>query len=300
MLLKNLSKEYLFDCECKKYTKKTISGYEKSMNYLLSYLEQEFKVATLEELKPQHIKNFLLYMSEKDRTEVYINNLLKVYRCFCKYIFQEEYISYIITSKVKNLKEPKTVISTFTNEQVKRLLQYYNGFDFISIRNKAILALLFDTGVRCNELLTLTYDQIFNDYILIKGKNNKERYISKSPMLTKIFFRYNNMRESFFKYKPVENNVFVSRTGKKLTNESINNFLKEAATACNITENIRVSAHTCRHTFAQMQLKNGLDVYSLSRLMGHESISITQRYLQGLQDKDILISSVKTSPLMNL
>ena len=63
---------------------------------------------------------------------------------------------------------------------------------------------------------------------------------------------------------------------------------------------IRCSPHICRHYFAQAQLRNGLDVYSLSRLLGHEDISITKRYLQGLNDRNIVERSIKTSPLMNL
>lgn len=76
--------------------------------------------------------------------------------------------------------------------------------------------------------------------------------------------------------------------------------LKRAATEVGVSQSVRVSPHTCRHTFAQMQLKNGLDLYSLSRLMGHVNISITQRYLLGIKDKDIVDKGNQTSPLMNL
>ena len=58
--------------------------------------------------------------------------------------------------------------------------------------------------------------------------------------------------------------------------------LKKAAKAVGVTEDIRVSPHTCRHTFAHLNLKNGIDLYTLSRLLGHESVSITQRYLEGI------------------
>ena len=67
-----------------------------------------------------------------------------------------------------------------------------------------------------------------------------------------------------------------------------------------VSPSVRVSPHTCRHTFAQMQLKNGLDLYSVSRLMGHVNIMITQRYLLGIKDKDIVDRGTQTSPLMNL
>lgn len=68
----------------------------------------------------------------------------------------------------------------------------------------------------------------------------------------------------------------------------------------NVNKNIRCSPHTCKHYFAQAQLRNGLDVYSLSRLLGHENVTITKRYLQGLKDKEVLELGMKSSPLMNL
>jgi len=76
--------------------------------------------------------------------------------------------------------------------------------------------------------------------------------------------------------------------------------IKIAGKACNISKDVRISAHTFRHTYAQYQLKNGLDIYTLSRLLGHESVAITQTYLNGLRDEEVLTQAQKTSPLMNL
>ena len=85
-----------------------------------------------------------------------------------------------------------------------------------------------------------------------------------------------------------------------MTDEAVARILKYAAKEVGVSPSVRVSPHTCRHTFAQMQLKNGLDLYSVSRLMGHVSIMITQRYLLGIKDKDIVDRGTQTSPLMNL
>jgi len=76
--------------------------------------------------------------------------------------------------------------------------------------------------------------------------------------------------------------------------------LKEAAEAVGVLKDIRVSPHTCRHTFAHLQLKNGLYLYSLSRLMGHENISITQRCLDGIQDDEVLTAAKHTGVLAHL
>lgn len=85
-----------------------------------------------------------------------------------------------------------------------------------------------------------------------------------------------------------------------MTGEAVERVVKMCGTAAKIRDDIRCSPHTCRHYFAQVQLRNGLDVYSLSRLLGHENITITKRYLQGIKDDSIIEMSVKTSPLMNL
>ena len=91
-----------------------------------------------------------------------------------------------------------------------------------------------------------------------------------------------------------------SRTGKPLTLEAVERIVKIAGEQAKISDDIRCSPHTCRHWFAQEQLKNGLDLYSLSRLMGHNHVKITQIYLDSMKDKDIVINSIHTSPLMNL
>ena len=76
--------------------------------------------------------------------------------------------------------------------------------------------------------------------------------------------------------------------------------MKAAARAVGVNPAVRVSPHTCRHTFAHQQLKNGLDLYSLSRLLGHENIAITQRYLEAIQDTQILMAARKTGVLANI
>ena len=85
-----------------------------------------------------------------------------------------------------------------------------------------------------------------------------------------------------------------------LSPEAINKFFKPAAKAVGVRSGIRVSPHTCRHTFAHLQLRNGLDLYTLSRAMGHENVAITQRYLEGIQDDEVLRKVQKTGVLANL
>lgn len=300
MLLKDLLTEFEFNCQCRKLSAKTTSNYKKQIGYLLNFLEQEYQVADLEAVQAPQIKRFLISMSNKGRKPQYVNDLLKAFKCYFKYAFEEGYTNTIKTDKIKNVKLPKTVIQTFSPIDVKNMIDFYSDNDYLSIRNRAIMCLLFDTGMRLNEVLTLKDEQIKDDYILVHGKGDKERVVSKSPLLAKAFFKYINVRNSYFYYKAIPQNTFLSRTGKPLTHEMVERIVKDAGKFANVSSEIRISPHTCRHTFAQMQLKNGLDLYTLSRLMGHESISITQRYLEGIKDFEVLRAATRTSPLMNL
>lgn len=292
--------EYSFDCKIRKLSAKTIENYQKQLRYLQRYLEQEYNVKEVEEVRAYQIKEFLAMMDDKQRKPRYINDLLKVFRTFFNYLKKEGHIRERPTANVKNMKQPKVKILTFTPNEIRNMLNYYSGRDFLSIRNRTILAMMFDTGMRINEVITLCPDQLREDHILVHGKGNKERVVPVSAYLGKALMQYQMARESYFEGKLPERFLFVSRRGKKLTHEGVAKFMKQVATEVGVNSNVRVSPHTCRHTFAHLQLRNGLDIYSLSRVMGHESIAITQRYLEGIKDDQVLKAVQKTGVLQNL
>lgn len=301
MLLDECKQEFLYDCECRRLSKGSLRNYGSQIQYLIEYLQKK-GITQIEEVKATDIRSFLRVKQEEGCKPAYINDLLKVHKTMFNYLENEGYIKINEAAKVKNVRQPKVIINTFSEQEIKKMLAYYSEQDYLSIRNKTIIALLFDTGARCNEMITMEEGDVAFDYILIKhGKGGKERVVPKSPYLGKQLLKYKRVKEGYFAQKAVKyNNLFLSKTGKPLTGEAIAQMLKTAAQEVGVDNSIRVSPHTCRHTFAQIQLKNGLDLYSLSRLMGHENIAITQRYLQGIKDKDIIIKSNRTSPLMNL
>lgn len=301
MLLEESLKEFLFECEVRKYTPKTIRGYRNGLNFLVNYLKQEHQLINLEDIQTRHLKAFFMYQSKRGRKETYLNGLLKTFRAFFKYQMGAENITTNPVLKVSWMKEPKTIIKTFQDAEVKAMLQAYSGSDYYSVRNRAIMAMLFDTGIRCYELCTLTNAAIKDNYITIYGKGKKERQVGKSPYLAKILMKYDRIKEYNFEFKNIHiDNYFLSRTGRPLTNAAVERIVKIAGEYANVSSDIRCSPHTCRHYFAQAQLKNGMDVYSLSRLLGHDNINITQRYLQGLKDNEVVARSITTSVLMNL
>ena len=300
MLLTDVREEFVFHCQCRKLSPRTIKNYEKQINYLLRFLQQEKGVAHIEDVNPKQVKEFLLSMTKTGHTPNYVNDLLKSYKVFFLYAFEEEYTERLVTEKIGGVKKPKVIIRTFSEQELKCMSNYYQGQDFLNVRNKVIMMLLIDTGIRLSELTGLTEEQIKHDYIIIRGKGDKERVVPKSPLLSKWLIKYLAVRKSYFAYRVIPSNIFLSKNAKPLTNTMIDRIVKEAGQACGVSGDIRVSAHTFRHTYAQYQLKSGVDLYSVSRLLGHESISITQTYLNGLRDADVLKQAQDSSPLMNM
>lgn len=198
--------EYSFDCKVRKLSAKTIGNYQKQLRYLQRYLEQDFQVREVEEVRSFHIKQFLSMMDDKGRKARYINDLLKVFKTFFNYLKKEGHIKESPTANVKNMKQPKVKIITFTEEEIRKLLNHFSGRTFLSIRNRAILAMFFDTGMRLSEVTTLCPHQVREDHIIVHGKGNKERLVPVSPYLAKTLMQYQMVRESYFEGKLKQGN----------------------------------------------------------------------------------------------
>ena len=295
-------KEFIFDCRLRKLSERTIKSYNNNNLRLLHFIEKEFGITELEEITHLCIRGYVEYLTNKKLSEVYVNTVIRSFKVYFQYCVDEGYININPILKVRRQKEPIIIINSFSNEEVIRMLNFYNENNYLSRRNKAILAMLFDTGIRCSELCGLKINDIREDYINVNGKGKKIRHIPITPILFKHLNKYQVIRDSYFKDKYFldADYYFLSRNARRLTVEAIERIVSIAGKNSNIRSEIRCSPHTARHYYAQAQLRNGIDVYSLSRLLGHSNINITKRYLQSIQDEDVLKKGIISSPLMNL
>ena len=300
MFLQDVIKEFIFEIKLRNYSERTIKGYKNNILKFARYMKNEFEIVEIEEISHVHIKSYLNFLKGNGLTEVYINTILKNLRSFYKYCFTEEYCLNVAL-KVGWLRERKTIIKTFSDDEIRKMMDVYNYSSYIHARNKCIMAILIDTGIRNFELCQLKITDIRETVIYIMGKGKKERVVPISPYLKKIMIKYERIREGYLKNNILHyDNYFLSYRNKPLTTEAVERIVRLCGEKANVNKNIRCSPHTCKHYFAQAQLRNGLDVYSLSRLLGHENVTITKRYLQGLKDKEVLELGMKSSPLMNL
>lgn len=300
MLLEDLLKEFLFELQIQNYSQRTMDTYRYNVGLFISYL-REFEVVDLDDVLPLHIKKFIKHQQALGSKASYINVLIKSLRAYFSYLQKEDYLEVDLMRKIKLLKEEVTIIETFTDNEIQAMLQVYDFKTYLNARNKMIIALFVDTGIRMAELINLQYDWIGDTTIKILGKGKKWRYVSISLNLKKYMIRYERVRASYFKDKVLEsNNYILSRSGRPLTSVQVENVVRECGKKAKVRDTIRCSPHTIRHYFTQANIRNGLDVYSTSRLLGHSNINITKRYLQGLQDDTILELASTTSPLMNI
>ena len=148
MLSRDALKEFLVECHLRQLSDRTIKHERNSNNALLTFLEREYQITQIEDIRHVHLKGYIQYLIKMQRKETYINGLIKSFRAFFKYCVNEEYISVNPALKVSFQKEEIPKILTFKDEEVIRMVNYYKGTSFLQVRNKLIMILLFDTGDR--------------------------------------------------------------------------------------------------------------------------------------------------------
>ncbi len=303
MLLSDVLREFIYHIEAMNYSPRTIKGYRNNNLAFFRYIEADFSVDELEQVKPAHIKSYFMYLKKIDRKATYINGLLKSIRSFFNYCVGEGYIieAHNPALKVNWMKEDKPVIRTFNDQEIGKMLLSYKTTSWMHMRNRLIIMIFADTGIRASELINICHGDVLETNIRIMGKGRKERYVPISPILKKNIIKYERMKAYYFKDKLVtHSNYFLSYRSLPLTVEALERVVRIAGERSNVREEIRCTPHTIRHYYAQKMLQLGMDVYSLSRLLGHADISTTRIYLESIQDEQIVEMGRTNSPLMNL
>lgn len=219
-----------------------------------------------------------------------LHGYARAIKCYLNWCIGDDLVSEKVTRRLEMPKREVKVIQTFTDEHVARLFVaagvVHPQYPWFVARDRAILAVLLDTGIRANELCDLTLDRVHinpdDAYLLVNGKGRKQREVGLGDKSRQLLHRY------IHRFRPIvagETHVFLTRADKQLHPEGIDRLLYKLRDLSGV-QGIRVSAHTFRHTYAVNYLKAGGDIYKLSRLMGHTSVVITEGYLRAFQARD--------------
>lgn len=306
MFLDSLLEEFLIHCQLKNLSIKTVVSYKSAISNVLKYMDTEKSITKLEQLKRKDFQDYNFYMLKSGRKATHINGINKRLRSFFNYLVSEDYCNINIPKQLPTLKEQKLLLTTFNSAEVTRMMRFYTKRTFLDARNQAILALLFDTGIRCSELLGIKNEHIEDNFIRILGKGNKWRVVPISLYLRKIFIKYEREKDRYIKRlnkdnTEVEEYYFLTKSLIKMASTvMIEYIVKDCAVGVGVRSEVRASPHTCRHFYAITSLKNGQDLYSISKILGHSNLNTTRVYLESITDEEIIKLAVKKSPLMNL
>ncbi len=258
----------------KKYSNETIDSYMNDLYKYYQYIKQ--KNLNINNIKRKDIMGYTKYLRQKQLSTNSINHNVSVLRTFYKFLvvsnrFVTDPIDYLEIPKLR-----KTLPKVLSYEEVKSLLDI-DLINKYSYRNKAMLELMYATGLRVSELVNLKLNDIDLDMDLLRtiGKGSKERIIpigDYAIYFVKIYI--NEYRSQLLK----ENTdyVFLNNHGKKLSRQSFYKLVKELAIKKNIKTEF--SPHTLRHSFATHLLDRGADIVSIKEMLGHSSLSTTQIY----------------------
>jgi len=251
------------------YSHNTVLAYQNDVTKLAIYIKKDLLILSADELK-----KYLLTVNHLSSKT--LAHKISVFNAFYEYYLKAEKISHNPADGLTRPKLASTLPTILTLEEVSDLLDIKvdNPFD---ARNKAILELLYSSGLRISELTTLELSNLDLDDSLVRvmGKGSKERIVPLGDYATLALANYiTNYRSTLNKKR--SSYIFLNNRGGTISRQFIFKTIKEIAQKKGIKKNI--SPHTLRHTFATHLLKNGADLRIIQELLGHENLSTTQIY----------------------
>ena len=201
-------------------------------------------------------------------------------------------------SPIENIDYPKVdskIPLVLSTDEIDKIISCAFSKKF-GLRNQTIIEIMYSCGLRVSEVTEMKISNIFFDESLIKilGKGNKERFIPLSRTAKKLLYNYITYnRKNFSQDKQSIDTVFLNNRGKKLTRVMVYNIINDAALEAKI--NKKISPHTLRHSFATHLIENGASIISIQKMMGHENVVTTEKYLH-VNKKHLIETMIKFHP----
>ena len=293
MTLKNAYQEFLITQQLRGNSDKTLTYYSNCILPMLTYLNEE---TDTKDLELKQFRDYSVYLKNRNITSNSFKTYLKGIKAFLHWLYIEEYTKENFSAKLQLPKAKRKTIDVLTDNEIKTLFKCFNTKNYMELRNCCICALMLDSGLRKSEVVALKLDNvhIFEGYIIIDGKGNKQRIVPIGNHTKKYLIKYISQRP---KYVDCEN-VFITKDNRPITNSVIDRLFKTLKNRQDLLTP-RIHAHLLRHTFATSYLENGGNIYSLQLILGHTSLEMEKRYVHLTQAKTV-INFKNYSPLDNM
>ena len=260
----------------KSLSKNSVDAYERDIKKLISYLNEAH--IKPEEAKLEHLLDFIVEIGETGIDKRSQARLISGIRSFYRFLIYKDKISQDPTELLEAPKIGLRLPEVLTVNEIDRIFAAVDLSKPEGQRNRAIIEVLYGSGLRVSELINLKLSNIYFDenYMLVEGKGSKQRLVPLSEESVKQIGFWRLDRNKLDIKKGNEDYLFLNRLGSRLTRAMIFTIVKDLCVIAGIKKN--VSPHTFRHSFATHLLENGANLRAIQQLLGHESITTTELY----------------------
>jgi integrase/recombinase XerD len=267
----------------KRLSLNTLQSYRRDIEQYITYL-QEINLHNITNTNKTTVIAYLLHLQKKGRATSTISRNLASIRSFYQYITKNKIIEQDPTSELESPKVEKKLPQILSTQEVELLLEQPKCTDLKGFRDKAMLELLYATGIRVSELISLNLTDINLEVGFIKcNKGSRERMIPIGSMAISAIQEYLGKSRGLLIQVSDEKALFVNINGRRLTRQGFWKIIKQYKNQAKINKDI--TPHTLRHSFAAHLLENGADLRSIQEMLGHSDISSTQIYAQIAKNK---------------
>ena len=287
------AKEFILDRKVRGLAEGTIRYYKQKLKLFLDWCDAQY-IREVTELTPQSLRHYLVYLEETNHNPGGIHAAYRALKAFLNW-WEDEFEPDNWNNPIKKVKPPKNRMMPIEGLDIpalKKLISVCKGDRFTEQRDTAIFLFLFDTGIRAAEFCALNLkdlDRTFHSVLIRKGKGGKPRTAFLSKKTRRVLRRYLRSRKDDRKA------LWINIHKIRLKYDGLRELLKRRANLANIEP---PTLHDFRRGFALECLRNGIDVYSLQKLMGHSDLQILQRYLAQTTE-DIQLAHQLGSPVDN-
>ncbi len=263
----------------------TLAAYRRDLQLFLDFLTtQNVSISKCDKALVAKFKELLVKNGKSVST---VSRCMSSVRSFYKYLFVTDKVTDNPAKEIKNDKSEKKELEILTEEEIDRLLAQPDVKDFKGKRDKAMLELMYATGVKVSELMALDISDVNLKMNFVRCRSEKgkdsERIILLYPAAVKEIDDYLKHARSYFVSDTEETALFVNVNGDRMTRQGFWKLLKSYADSAGISKSI--TPHTLRHSFATHLLQNGADIHDIKDILGHADISSTQIYTDYIKNK---------------
>ena len=294
MTLQQTIDEYLIEQQIRGNSDKTIIYYKRCLRMFQEFLKKQ-QIESTEEITQGHCKGYYFELKQQgNRTSTTIQTYIRAIRAFLSWCYTEGYIAENIPARFKLPKAQRKTIDVLTEGEIKRLMACFDTRDRIGLRNYCICALMLDSGLRLNEVVTLESGNVHiaEGYIIVNGKGDKQRIVPLGLQSKKSLIRYCASTPKRAEKTP----LFEKDTLTPLKQSTVKQLFRKLKIKADIP---RLRPHLLRHSFATRYLENGGDIYSLQMILGHTSLEMVKRYVH-LTSAKTVVNFARFSPLDNI